>query len=122
MRLFIRLPAANRFTPDIFLKDGELLNEFGLEAEIVEIPGHSLGSIGVLTTDQVLFCGDLLANVGNPDLWTIMDVSEAAEVNVEKLLQRQIERVYPGHGESFTMQEFINNYKIPVGGSPNRVL
>jgi hydroxyacylglutathione hydrolase len=73
--------------------------------------GHSKGSIGLLTADGDLFCGDLLANVGQPDLWSIIDDREAAHASVEKLKGIAINTVYPGHGQPFPMQEFLKPTK-----------
>jgi glyoxylase-like metal-dependent hydrolase (beta-lactamase superfamily II) len=51
MGLLIDLKAADRFKPDIYLKAGDQLSEYGLEAEVISIPGHFQGSIGILTKD-----------------------------------------------------------------------
>jgi hydroxyacylglutathione hydrolase len=53
-------PPFDRFSPDLFLEDGQSLSLYGLDARIVHLPGHSKGSIGVLTSDGSLFCGDLI--------------------------------------------------------------
>ena len=37
------------FSPDVLLQDGQDLGEFGLAATVVHFPGHSPGSVGVLT-------------------------------------------------------------------------
>lgn len=55
-----------------------------------------------------LFCGDLLANVSKPDIWSIIDNPEEASASVDKLAGLQIERVYPGHGRPFPMQVFLS--------------
>jgi glyoxylase-like metal-dependent hydrolase (beta-lactamase superfamily II) len=56
------LSAFDRFTPDIFLEDGQDLSGFGLEATAIHVPGHSKGSLAFLTAAGDLFCGDLLEN------------------------------------------------------------
>ena len=109
--LFYRLSESDRFTPDVPLREGDDLSEYGLGATIIEIPGHSKGSIGLLTGNRDLFCGDLLANVGEPAVWSIIDDQEAAEASVEKLKSYEIQSVYPGHGQPFQMAEFLKNLK-----------
>jgi hydroxyacylglutathione hydrolase len=111
MGFLIRLSEADRFKPDFYIKEGDNLAEHGFDAEVIEIPGHSKGSIGLLTADGDLFCGDLLANMGKPDIWSIIDDSEAARASVEKLKGIAINTVCPGHGQPFPMQAFLENIK-----------
>jgi hydroxyacylglutathione hydrolase len=110
MKLLFRLKRADRFQPDITIKAGDNLSKYGFAAEVIEIPGHSKGSIGLLTADGDLFCGDLLANTSKPDLWSIMDDHEAARASVDKLKRRTINMVYPGHGQPFPMEVFAADY------------
>jgi glyoxylase-like metal-dependent hydrolase (beta-lactamase superfamily II) len=112
MQFLFRLSKADRFKPDFYIKEGDRLTVYGFDAEVIEIPGHSKGSIGLLTSDCDLFCGDLLANVSKPDLWSIMDDRVAATASVEKLRGREIAIVYPGHGKPFPMQAFLKH--IPL--------
>lgn len=104
------LSKANRFKPDLYLKDGDVLTGYGLDARVVHLPGHSQGSIGILTADGCLFCGDLLANTGKPGLWSIIDDKAAADASVRRLEGLEVGTVYPGHGESFLMKTCIATY------------
>ena len=97
---------SKRFRPDIFLEEGTDLSEYGFEAKVVGIPGHSMGSIGFLTTAGDLIGGDLFENVKKPSLNSIMDDLETANASVEKLKRFEIKTVYPGHGRPFAMEEF----------------
>jgi hydroxyacylglutathione hydrolase len=110
--LLFRLSKSDRFKPDLYLEDGDDLSEYGFGAQVLHIPGHSKGSIGILTTNGDLFGGDLLANVDKPGLWSIIDDSAAANASVEKLKKLDIKTVYPGHGKPFPMEQFIKN----IGG------
>jgi glyoxylase-like metal-dependent hydrolase (beta-lactamase superfamily II) len=96
---------ADRFTPDLTIGEGFDLSGYGLDARVVDIPGHSKGSIGVLTASGDLFCGDLLANTDRPGLSGIMDDPATAAISLEKLRGYPIETVYPGHGEPFRMEQ-----------------
>lgn len=92
------------FTPDIYLKDGQNLAEFGLDARVIHLPGHSKGSLGVLTKDGDLFCGDLLYNfVG----FTYIDNLEDHNESMDKLKKMDIKLFYPGHGKPFSIKKFI---------------
>ncbi|MBI5679641.1 MAG: MBL fold metallo-hydrolase [Methanobacterium sp.] len=103
---FMGLGKSNRFTPDFYVEEGYDLSEYGLNAKIIHIPGHSLGSIGVLTKGGNLFCGDLFTNTKKPAINSIMDDKVAAEASIEKLKDLNVDIVHPGHGKSFRM-EFV---------------
>jgi glyoxylase-like metal-dependent hydrolase (beta-lactamase superfamily II) len=99
--LFGGFPRSHRFRPDMFLQDGADLSEHGFDAQVILIPGHSKGSIGILTAGGDLFCGDLLENVKEPALNSIMDDLAAARASIDKLRGLEVETVYPGHGKPF---------------------
>jgi hydroxyacylglutathione hydrolase len=101
--LLFRFGKSQRFEPDLTLQDGDSLSEYGLDAQVLSIPGHSSGSIGLLTAEGDLFCGDLLENLSKPDLNSIMDDLVAANASVDRLSKLDIVTVYPGHGEPFPL-------------------
>jgi hydroxyacylglutathione hydrolase len=95
---------AERCTPDLAIADGYDLGEYGLDAQILSIRGHSSGSIAILTAQGELFCGDLLENTAKPALGSIIDDPVAANASLERLKQLGIKIVYPGHGKPFAME------------------
>jgi hydroxyacylglutathione hydrolase len=110
MRLFLPLVGMSRydgFTPDIILEDGYDFSEYGLDARVVQVPGHSKGSIGVLTAEGDLFCGDILGNTDTPAITTIVDDSAELAASVERLKALDVRTVYPGHGRPFKMEQFM---------------
>jgi hydroxyacylglutathione hydrolase len=109
-KLFFRLSISDRFKPDVYIDEGYDFSGYGFDAKVLDIPGHSQGSIGILTASGDLFCGDLLANIAKPDVWSIIDDSVAAHASVEKLKRLQINTVYPGHGQSFPMELFMKTH------------
>lgn len=109
--IFFRFRKSERFKPDLYIEDGDDFSEYGFDAKVIHIPGHSKGSIGILTDDGALFCGDLLINTKEPVLNSIMDDKEAANSSVEKLKELSINNVYPGHGEPFIMDLFMKTMK-----------
>lgn len=109
-KLFFRLSKSDRFKPDLYIDEGYDFSGYGFDAKVLDIPGHSKGSIGILTVSGDLFCGDLLANVDKPEIWSIIDDSVAAHASVEKLKRLQINTVYPGHGQPFPMELFIKTH------------
>jgi len=100
---------SKRFKPDLYIEDGYDLSEYGFDAKVLYIPGHSKGSIGILTAGGDLFCGDLLENTDKPVLNSLIDDLAAANASVEKLKKLKINTVYPGHGKPFPMELFIKN-------------
>ena len=103
--LIFKLSPSDRFSPDIYLKDEDDFIEYGLNAKVLALPGHSTGSIGILTADGNLFCGDLFQNTRKPSLSSIMDDSTSAELSIGKLANLNVGTVYTGHGKSFLMNE-----------------
>ncbi len=103
---------SQRFKPDLEITDGFDLTEYGFQAKVIHIPGHSKGSIGILTTDGNLICGDLFQNTdknNNPKINSLMDDLETAYKSIGTLKNLNIDTVYPGHGNSFTMNSFLTN-------------
>ena len=101
------LKKTDRFTPDMHIDDGYDFSEFGLDAKVIYLPGHSKGSIGILTSGGDLFCGDLLENTKKPAKNSLIADKKAFNASVEKLKRFEVSTVYPGHGESFPMEQFI---------------
>jgi len=93
------------FTPDIFLDDGQNLSEFGWNATILHLPGHSKGSICILTPEGDLFCGDLLENTKKPAVNSLGDDLDLLKTSAKRLNEFSIKTVYPGHGKPFLLSE-----------------
>lgn len=95
-----------KFSPDLYIDDGFVLSEYGFNAEIVYIPGHTKGSIGIITEERELFCGDALANIKKPEILSIAENFDDLFLSIEKLNKLHLKTVYPGHGKSFQMELF----------------
>lgn len=95
---------SERFKPDFYLEDGDDLSQYGFGAKIVHIPGHSRGSIGVLTPDGEFFGGDLVIRNNEAKRNRIIDDPTAAEASIKKLKGLGIKAVYPGHGRPFPIE------------------
>ncbi|MHA2246884.1 MAG: MBL fold metallo-hydrolase [Candidatus Hodarchaeales archaeon] len=107
----MNLKKKSHFTPDIYLEEGDDLSEYGFNAQVVHIPGHSKGSIAFLTTEGDLFIGDLLENhkKRGPVNGSLIDDSLEASASIDKLESLPITIVYPGHGNPFQMEDFLRN-------------
>jgi len=104
MSLF-RLRKRERFTPDLFVDEGDCLESYGLDATVHHVPGHSKGSIAVLTADGAFFSGDFLENRTRPSPAAFVDDAEALRAEFERVQRLDIHTVYPGHGAPFRLDE-----------------
>lgn len=110
-RILFKFGKKERFKPDLYIDEGYDFSEFGFNAKVLHIPGHSKGSIGILTADGNLFCGDLFENRDKPALSSIIDDLRAANASIEKLRKLKINTVYPGHGDPFSMELFMKEFE-----------
>ena len=96
-----------RFSPDILLKDGSSLAPYGLNAIVIHVPGHTKGSIAILTENGELISGDTFVNNEKPGPSpNATDFPKLAD-SIDKLKGLAIETVYPGHGTPFGFNELI---------------
>ncbi len=107
----IRLDAEDMFSPDLFLKDQQNLVEFGFDATVHHLPGHSKGSIGFLTADGDLFCGDLFTNTSTPKRSDLLSNRSDYTKSLETLQSLDVRTVYPGHGLPFPANALSNLYQ-----------
>jgi hydroxyacylglutathione hydrolase len=92
----------DRFKPDLLLEEGQSLAEYGFDAKILYTPGHSKGSISILTDSRDLICGDMFNNVWGRIL------KSTDEGVPERLKELEIRAVYPGHGKPFSMEQVMD--------------
>lgn len=114
--ILVRFGKSERFEPDFFVMDGFALGNYGFEATVLSLPGHSKGSVGIRTSTGEVFCGDLLENTRQPALGSIMDDASAAATSVKRLQEAGVTTVYPGHGHPFLWEQFASG----AGMKPNR--
>jgi len=104
MSLF-KLKKHERFTPDVLLADGDRLDAYGLDATIYHVPGHTRGSLAVLTQDGAFFSGDFMENRTKPSIATFVDDAATLRKQFERIKTLNIQTVYPGHGKPFSLEE-----------------
>ena len=96
---------SDHFDPDVLIDKQYDLSQYGIKAKIIELPGHSKGSIGVLTSEGNFFCGDQFENTKGPRLTALIDDSQAILASAASLMDEKISIVYPGHGKPFIMKD-----------------
>ena len=67
----------------------------------------SKGSIGVLTNEGDLFCGDLIYNFAG---FSYIDNLEDFNESINKLKKLDINILYPGHGKPFSINYFNKKF------------
>ena len=112
---------SQRFSPDVLVSDGDDLTGNGLDARVISIPGHSKGSIAILTDSNDLFCGDLLENTKEPAIGSLTDDMPSAQASLEKLTGLKIGMVYPGHGQPFPMSHLQSKNPSSPDGEPSGI-
>jgi len=95
-----------RFTPDFHLDEHSDLSRYGLNAKVLYLPGHSKGSIGILTSDKDLFCGDLFTNRRKPEPNSLADNLDELNESIDKVKSLEIHTMYPGHRQPFQMSSY----------------
>ncbi|MCB0210075.1 MAG: MBL fold metallo-hydrolase [Anaerolineae bacterium] len=84
---------------DIRLDDGDRLDDFGLAAQIIHTPGHTLGSSTLLVENRIAFVGDLISMLGRPHAQCrfAVDWQQQAQ-SLRRLQQFHPQEIYCGHG------------------------
>ncbi len=83
---------------DIWLRDGQSLSDFGVDARVMALPGHTAGSIGVLTGEGELIAGDAAFNIFKPTGPRLYEDRAGAEDSLRKIIDSGAKTVYVGHG------------------------
>ena len=91
--------------PKRTVADGDVLTLAGFDVEVMETPGHSLGSV-CYRIDDVLFSGDTLFQgaCGRVDGYSSSPRSMLQSLARIRKIEDNL-TIYPGHGESTTLDE-----------------
>jgi hydroxyacylglutathione hydrolase len=89
------------FTPDLFLEDGDSLLPYGWDARIVHGPGHTAGSIAILTADGDLIVGDTASNMTHPGPGMLAEDFDEYNRTLAAFRLLPVHTVHPGHGGPF---------------------
>lgn len=104
-----------RYEADVYFteQDSGLLREYGFDAEIIPLAGHTLGSGGILS-GGVLYCGDAFtALLGKPDISPHAHSIPLMQASLRRILEINPEWLACGHGLPVRMQDakpVIKNY------------
>ncbi|SET42635.1 Glyoxylase, beta-lactamase superfamily II [Natronincola peptidivorans] len=88
------------FEPSIFLQEGDSLIDYGVNATVLELPGHTKGSIGVIVGEDDLIVGDALMNIFYQTESMLYENYEAMKKSVKRINEMNVKHIHFGHGKS----------------------
>lgn len=95
------------FKPDILLKDGDSLTNYGVNANIVALPGHTNGSIGIDVDNTYLIVGDALMNMFYPTVSMLFHNKSDMLESAKKISGLGSRKVYFGHGKPVRNKQWV---------------
>lgn len=95
----LRNTAVERPDNIIHIKEGDDLSAYGINAKIIELPGHTAGSIGVDVEGTDLIVGDALDNWISPSIGHLYSDMDALKKSTEKIRALGPCKIYYGHGK-----------------------
>lgn len=88
-----------QFTSNIFLKEGDSLKDYGINAKIIALPGHTNGSIGIDLGKDGVIVGDALMNMFYPTVSMLYHDYEKVIDSANRISSLGERVVYFGHGK-----------------------
>jgi hydroxyacylglutathione hydrolase len=95
---------------DLLLDDGEDLSHYGVTAQTLLVPGHSSGSLAVISSEGDAFVGDLFVNYAVPGQPIYLSDRHAWQQSYRRIQQLKPRTVYVGHGEPFPGEKLSHIY------------
>lgn len=96
-----------KFKPSILLNEGDSLSDYGINAEIIALPGHTDGSIGVDVDKKALITGDALMNMFYPTVSMLYHNKSDMLKSAEKISGMSGRVIYFGHGKPVNNKKWI---------------
>jgi hydroxyacylglutathione hydrolase len=112
-----------RLTADVLLEDEMDLAVFGIHGRILSTPGHTAGSISLLTAEGDAIVGDLLMGgyLGGrvfrhrPTYHYFAEDPMTLRASIKKLLSFNPRRIYVGHGGPLDALEVVRRLGKDIG-------
>ena len=95
------------FAADLFLKEGDTLEQFGVQASVLELPGHTEGSIGLDVDGHTVLVGDALMHMLFPGIACIYRDEKKLRESAEKITALGSRTVCFGHGTSMANRHWL---------------
>lgn len=91
----------NPFEVKIPANEGESLSEYGIDGTVINLEGHTKGSVGILCKSSVgydLYAGDAVMNTPFQMFPMTAESPKRAREAIEKIVTLSPDRIMPGHG------------------------
>ena len=110
--------------PDLVLDGPRSLAEFGVDADVLETPGHTAGSISLLLPNREAIVGDLLmggfigglVRRGVPNVAYFQEDDAEAKRSLRAVLAAGARKIYVGHGGPLTAERIVARFGLGRGG------
>lgn len=96
------LTPMNYFEPKIYAEEGMDLMQYGIDGVIVNLEGHTKGSLGVLHKSSVgvdLYAGDAVSTIPMPMFPATAESPLRAKETIEKIITLSPDRIFTSHGK-----------------------
>ncbi|BBF44626.1 hypothetical protein lbkm_3352 [Lachnospiraceae bacterium KM106-2] len=90
------------------MKEGDSLKPYGLDASIMELPGHTNGSIGIELKDGIIV-GDALMNMFYPTISMLYHDEVQMKESADRISKRGNKMIYFGHGKPVRNKNWIKS-------------
>lgn len=105
------LYTAPAFTPSLFFEGGEDLGEYGVDAEVIALPGHTRGSLGLLVNGVDLIAGDAMFNVLRPTAARIFEDRTAMLESLDIIKGTACKTIHVAHGRPVPADSFFAGFQ-----------
>jgi len=86
--------------PDIVITDEFDLRDFGIAGQVIHTPGHTQGSLTIVSENGEMILGDLVRGTGaNIHIGSFYEDKEVLVQNLEKLAAYRANKIYMSHGD-----------------------
>ena len=102
-----RRDSIEAFTPAVFLKEGDSLQEYGCGATVLELPGHTKGSIGLDLGEAGILVGDALMNMFFPTVSMLYHDRKAMLDSARRISSLGPRLIHFGHGKSVPNRDWV---------------
>lgn len=95
------------FKPNVLLHNDDSLSDYGIDAHIISLPGHTDGSIGIDVDNKHLIVGDALMNMFFPTVSMLYHNRDNMLESARKISSLGNRMIYFGHGKPVANKQWI---------------
>ncbi len=95
------------FKPDVLLHNDDRLDDYGIDARILSLPGHTDGSIGIDVDGKHFIVGDALMNMFYPTVSMLYHNKDSMLKSARKISDIGNRIIYFGHGKPVLNKNWV---------------